>query len=154
MADTIWLLVFLVLLLLLSGFFSGTEIAYLSADRLRLKLDSNRGGVVGRTLSMLYHRPDRFITTLLVGNNIVLVIYGMLMARLFAPVLTSISSSPVFQITVNSLLSTFIIVIFGEYLPKARNRMNPNEQMYRKALPSGFFHILLYPCLLYTSRCV
>lgn len=150
MADTIWLLVYIVLLLLLSGFFSGTEIAYLSADRLRLKLDSNRGGVVGRTLSMLYHRPDRFITSLLVGNNIVLVIYGMLMARLFAPVLTSISSSPVFQITVNSLISTLIIVIFGEYLPKARNCMNPNEQMYRKALPSGFFHILLYPITLFS----
>ena len=95
MADTIWLLVYIVLLLLLSGFFSGTEIAYLSADRLRLKLDSNRGGIVGRTLSMLYRRPDRFITTLLVGNNIVLVIYGMVMTQLFAPVLTSISSSPV-----------------------------------------------------------
>ena len=151
MADTIWLLVYIVLLLLLSGFFSGTEIAYLSADRLRLKLDSNRGGIVGRTLSMLYRRPDRFITTLLVGNNIVLVIYGMVMTQLFAPMLTSISSSPVFQITVNSLISTFIIVIFGEYLPKTRNRMNPNQQMYRKALPSGFFHILLYPITLFST---
>ena len=151
MADTIWLLVYIVLLLLLSGFFSGTEIAYLSADRLRLKLDSNRGGIVGRTLSMLYRRPDRFITTLLVGNNIVLVIYGMVMTQLFAPILTSISSSPVFQITVNSLISTFIIVIFGEYLPKTRNRMNPNQQMYRKALPSGFFHILLYPITLFST---
>ena len=82
MADTIWLLIYIVLLLLLSGFFSGTEIAYLSADRLRLKLDSKRGGIIGRTLSMLYRRPDRFITTLLVGNNIVLVIYGMVMTRL------------------------------------------------------------------------
>ena len=113
MADTIWLLIYIILLLLLSGFFSGTEIAYLSADRLRLKLDSKRGGIIGRTLSMLYRRPDRFITTLLVGNNIVLVIYGMVMTRLFAPLLTPISSNAVFQITVNSLVSTFIIVIFG-----------------------------------------
>ncbi len=151
MADTIWLLIYIVLLLLLSGFFSGTEIAYLSADRLRLKLDSKRGGIIGRTLSMLYRRPDRFITTLLVGNNIVLVIYGMVMTRLFAPLLAPISSNAVFQITVNSLISTFIIVIFGEYLPKARNRMNPNQQMYRKALPSGFFHILLYPITLFST---
>ena len=147
MADTIWLLIYIVLLLLLSGFFSGTEIAYLSADRLRLK----RGGIIGRTLSMLYRRPDRFITTLLVGNNIVLVIYGMVMTKLFAPLLAPISSNAVFQITVNSLISTFIIVIFGEYLPKTRNRMNPNQQMYRKALPSGFFHILLYPITLFST---
>ena len=151
MADTIWLLIYIVLLLLLSGFFSGTEIAYLSADRLRLKLDSKRGGIIGRTLSMLYRRPDRFITTLLVGNNIVLVIYGMVMTKLFAPLLAPISSNAVFQITVNSLISTFIIVIFGEYLPKTRNRMNPNQQMYRKALPSGFFHILLYPITLFST---
>jgi Hemolysins and related proteins containing CBS domains len=100
---------------------------------------------------MLYRRPDRFITTLLVGNNIVLVIYGMVMTQLFAPILTPISNNAVFQITVNSLLSTFIIVIFGEYLPKARNRMNPNQQMFRKALPSGFFHILLYPITLFST---
>ncbi len=150
-ADTLWKIFYISILLVLSGFFSGTEIAYLSADRLRLKLDSKRGGIIGRTLNMLYRRPDRFITTLLVGNNIVLVIYGMVMTQLFAPILTPISNNAVFQITVNSLLSTFIIVIFGEYLPKARNRMNPNQQMFRKALPSGFFHILLYPITLFST---
>jgi CBS domain protein len=150
-ADTLWKIFYISILLVLSGFFSGTEIAYLSADRLRLKLDSKRGGIIGRTLDMLYRRPDRFITTLLVGNNIVLVIYGMVMTQLFAPILTPISNNAVFQITVNSLLSTFIIVIFGEYLPKARNRMNPNQQMFRKALPSGFFHILLYPITLFST---
>lgn len=151
LVDILWTVACILVLILLSAFFSGTEIAYLSSDRLRLELDRDKGGLVGRTLSMLYRHPDMQITSLLVGNNIVLVLYGILMTQLFTPILSSISSNAIFLITVNSLISTVIIVIFGEYLPKAYNCISPNRRMYRKAPLAGFFYILLYPLTILSS---
>ena len=70
-------------LLTLSAFFSGMEIAYLTSDRLRVEVDLSKGGVVSKALKMLFRNPDRYVTTVLVGNNIVLVMYGLLMSLTF-----------------------------------------------------------------------
>ena len=83
------LYLYILLTLIASAFFSGMEIAFLSTDKLRLELDRNKGGFSAKILGLLYGRPDRFITTMLLGNNVALVIYGLLMAELMEPWLLS-----------------------------------------------------------------
>ncbi len=143
--------IYLVLIVILSAFFSGSEIAYLSVDRLRIELDRDKGGVRGYVLSMLYNHPDRFISTMLVGNNIVLVVYGLLMSRLLNPLLSFFIAYDWLLLIVNTLLSTFLIVVFGEYLPKASFRRNPNETIDRFLYPLVFFYVLLYPLSLFCT---
>lgn len=147
---------FLLIIILLSAFFSGSEIAYLSTDRLRIELEREKGGLRGAILSLLYNYPDRFITTMLVGNNIVLVVYGLLMSAVLNPPLEQFltwllgadAETSWLQILLNTLLSTFLIVIFGEYLPKASFRRNPNQTVYRLLFPLSLFYILLFPLTL------
>ena len=143
--------VYLVLIVILSAFFSGSEIAYLSVDRLRIELDRDKGGGRGYVLSMLYNHPDRFISTMLVGNNIVLVVYGLLMSRLLNPLLSFFIAYDWLSLIVNTLLSTFFIVVFGEYLPKASFRRNPNETIDHFLYPLAFFYVLLYPLSLFCT---
>ena len=133
-------------LILFSAFFSGSEMAYLSADRLRIELVKSRGGLVAGILKRLYRRPDRFVTSMLVGNNVVLVLYGILMARLLDPVWARMGlTAGLLPVLFNSLVSTFIIVILGEYLPKVTFRRSANKSVYRAAAPLLLLYVLLYP---------
>lgn len=139
-------LVFCILIsILFSGFFSGLEIAFLQSDKLRMELDRTQGGVVGKILSMLFKHPDRYITTMLVGNNIVLVLYGLWLAQWIEPWLAQWISSEYIIVLCNSLIATLIIVVFGEYLPKVAYRKNPNRTMSRMAFPLLFVYIILFP---------
>lgn len=134
--------------IILSGLFSGLEIAFLQSDKLRIELDRTQGGVVGKVLSVLFAHPDRYITTMLVGNNIVLVLYGLWMARWTEPWLEQWIHNDYLLLFCNSLIATLVIVVFGEYLPKVAYRKNPNRAMLRMALPLMFFYIVLFPIVI------
>ena len=137
---------YILLSLIASAFFSGMEIAFLSSDKLRLELDRSRGGVSAHILGIFYSRPDRFITTMLLGNNVALVIYGLLTAQLMEPWLTELlGKNDGLILLAQSVLSTLLILFVGEFLPKVTFRANPNRTMSFFAGLLFLVYILLYP---------
>lgn len=131
--------------LLLSAFFSGVEIAFVSSDRVRLELDVQKGGIISRVLNVFYNNPDFFISTILVGNNIMLVVYGMGAAMMIEPWLHHYIGSDFLVLLIQTLLSTGIILITGEFLPKTIFRINPNSSIRLFALPVYLIYLVLYP---------
>lgn len=148
--DYTWLIV-VVVSLILSALFSGVEMAYVSADAVRVRLDSSRGGILSRVLYIFYSSREFFITTVLVGNNIVLVIYGMGAAYFLNPWLQSIYSNEFVVLLLETLISTLVILITGEFFPKTIFRINPTTSLRIVALPVYFFYLLLYPISWFTS---
>lgn len=147
----IWIIIVAVSLLL-SAFFSGTEIAFVSSDKVRAELDTQKGGFVARVIDRYYSRPDFFITTLLVGNNIVLVIYGMAAAKLLHSHIEAwVGPNEGLVLLVQTLITTVVIIFTGEFLPKSLFRINPNASLKLAALPMYLFYMLLYPVSLFTT---
>lgn len=137
---------YIFLCLIASAFFSGMEIAFLSSDKLRLELDRSRGGVSARILGVFYSRPDHFITTMLLGNNVALVIYGLLTAVLMEPWLKSLlGENDGLILLAQSVISTLLILFVGEFLPKVTFRANPNRTMRFFAGILFLVYLLLYP---------
>ncbi len=140
------LLLSILVTLLFSALFSGTEISFFSANRVRLELDNQKGGKVADILKYFYDHSERFISTMLVGNNISLIFYGIFMGKLFGPMITAhITDSPFLVALIQTLLSTVIILITGEYLPKSLFRLNPNTMLRTFAIPLYIIYWLLYP---------
>lgn len=137
--------IYLITSLLFSGLFSGMEIAFLSADKLRLELDRNKSGITAKILGLFYSKPDRFITTMLLGNNIALVIYGLLMAKLIEPILELFFQSDILILIVQSIIGTIVILFAGEFIPKVSFRLNPNLSLKIFAVPIWLIYVLLYP---------
>ena len=108
--------------ILFSAFFSGMEIAYVSSNKLRIELQNKQGDFASRLLSHLMARPGRFIATMLVGNNIALVVYGIFMARWMEPLLSQYLGNEVAVLLAQTLLSTFLILIMAEYIPQSHFR--------------------------------
>ena len=148
-------IVVILLVLLLSAYFSGMEIAFVSSSKLRYEMDKADRSLSSRILGIFYRHPSNFISTMLVGNNIVLVVYSILMAKLLDPVWQTV---PLFQsefamLLLDTLVSTFFVIIFGEFLPKTIFRYNPNGSLLTLSAPSWFFYILLYPVSIFSSWC-
>lgn len=140
------LLICILLTLLLSAFFSGMEMAFISANRMRLELDKQEGGWTARILQYFYNHSERFISTMLVGNNIALIIYGLLMAELLEPLMREyITSNDFAVVLMQTICSTIIILITAEYLPKTLFKLNPNMMMRGFALPLWGIYWLLWP---------
>ncbi|HRS54351.1 MAG TPA: hemolysin family protein [Bacteroidales bacterium] len=123
---------FIVLItLLLSAFFSGIEIAFVSSNKLKIELDSNNKKLNGMILSSFTKKPSKVIATLLIGNNIALVIYSLSMVTLIKPLIdnyiSNYSNNDFFIILFQTILTTVIVLIFAEFLPKALFRLNPNK---------------------------
>lgn len=150
MTLTTWLIIALVSLMF-SALFSGVEIAYISSNRVKVEIDVKRGGLIGKIINLYYNHEELFITTVLVGNNIMLVVYGMGAAALLEPWLASIYPSEIFVLLMQTLISTAIILITGEFFPKTIFRINPNYSLRVFALPILFFWIVLYPLSWFTS---
>ena len=144
MTLTTWLIVAIVSLIF-SALFSGMEIAYISSDRVRVELDVKHGGLIGKLIGWFYGDSDLFISTLLVGNNIVLVVYGMGMAQIVEPWLHARFTSEAVILLLSTLISTGVILITGEFIPKSVFRINPNLSFKLFALPTSLFYIVLYP---------
>lgn len=137
------LIFFIVFFLVLSAFFSGSEIAYISANKIRIELLKEQGKLKGRVLDGFYQKPQKFLGTMLVGNNIALVIFTALMTTLLEPYVTPILKSTVGQSLVMTFLITIVVLIFGEFLPKTIFRVYATKMLSLLALPLEFFRILL-----------
>lgn len=137
------------LTLALSAFFSGMEIAFVSSNKLRIELDKDKGLLSSRLISGFVHHPSRFIGAMLVGNNIALVIYGIAAAAILEPVLINILPAALATgsviLTLQTLLSTLLILITAEFLPKLLFRLNPNGLLSFFAIPTYLVYLILYP---------
>ncbi|MBD5245076.1 MAG: HlyC/CorC family transporter [Barnesiella sp.] len=150
MTLSAWIILALVSLLF-SALFSGTEIAYITSDRVRVELDVKKGGGVNGIISRFYKDPDLFISTILVGNNIMLVVYGMGAAAVLEPWLQSFCPNQAVILVLSTLISTGIILLTGEFFPKSVFRINPNTSLKVFALPVYIFYIVLYPVSVFTA---
>jgi len=137
--------------LFLSGFFSGMEIAFISSSRLKQEIDIKRKLLPARILSAFYKNPSRFIGALLLGNNVSLVIYGIAMAKLLQPTiltfLPDIIKTEFVILILQTIISTLIILITAEFLPKILFRINPNAILQFFSIPVWLFYFIFYPLI-------
>ena len=136
---------YIVLCVLLSAFFSGSETAFLASDRLQVELDRAKRGVGTKAQTFLFDRPGKYITTVLVANNVINVIYGLLFAALLEPLLRQWMTNAFLIVLIQTLISTAVVIIFGEYVPKSVAKARPNEYMQFASLPLTFAYVLFYP---------
>ncbi|MFP4468899.1 MAG: hemolysin family protein [Bacteroidales bacterium] len=140
--------------LLFSAFFSGMEIAFVAANKLKVEVDKQGGGFAARLLSRFVRSEPSFISTMLVGNNIALVVYGIATATLLEPVLYSFLpaslSGGVVVFLLQVFISAMVILIFAEFLPKSLFRINPNRFLEVFALPVTVIYYILYPIISFT----
>ena len=145
------IIIYLLITMAFSAFFSGMEIAFVSVDKLRFEMD-RKGGVSSRILSLFFRNPNDFISTMLVGNNIALVIYGILMAQIIGDnLLTGWITNHFVMVLVQTVISTLIILVTGEFLPKTLFKINPNLALNVCAVPLFICYVVLYPISKFSS---
>ena len=138
------LIIGLIVSMVFSAFFSGMEIAFVSSNRLRVEMDRDKHGLSQRALDVFYKHPSHFISTMLVGNNIALVVYGILFAQIFdATLFASLSDGG--RVTCDTLLSTLVVLFTGEFLPKTIFKSNPNGLLTFFAIPAYVCYLILWP---------
>jgi len=136
----------------LSALCSGLEIAFVSSNKLYIELERKRGAWWARLVSFLQHRPARVIGALLVGNNIALVVYGLLVAEALEPWLAMLGLSPWLVLAVQTTLATLLILVVAEFLPKALFGIDPNRALALFALPLALLYVVLWlPMMLFTG---
>lgn len=147
------MVVIAVIAVILSGLFSGSEIAFVQSSKVRREIDAAKGGLINRILRNFSHHEDMFISSLLVGNNVVLVIYGIAFSAIVNPVLENWfgQDNEALVLVSNTILSTGLILVAGEFLPKTTFRINPNFMMRMLALPLYMIYLLFYPVSLLVS---
>lgn len=143
--STIFLFLFALLGLIFSAFFSGMEIAFISSSKLKIELDNKKGQFSAKILSFFSSKPAWFIAAMLIGNNIALVIYTLYVAELIEPYLTSLALNSSIILLIQTLFSTFFILLFAEFLPKSIFRLNPNYTLRIFSLILFVFYIILWP---------
>ena len=130
---------------LFSALFSGMKIAFVSANKLRIELDRKQGAFSSKIVHIFTQNPGQYIATMLVGNNIALVVYGITMALILEPFLLRFFTNDLIFLLVQTLISTIIILVTAEFLPKSFFRMHPNAFLNFFALPILLFYYLFYP---------
>ncbi len=138
------LIIGLLVTMLFSAFFSGMEIAFVSSNRLRAEMDREKNGLSQKAIALFYQHPNNFVSTMLVGNNIALVIYGILFAKIFDATLFYPLSDGM-RVTADTLLSTLVVLFTGEFLPKTIFKNNPNTMLTIFAIPAWICYVILYP---------
>lgn len=138
------LIIGLLVTMLFSAFFSGMEIAFVSSNRLRAEMDREKDGLSQKAIAVFYQHPHNFVSTMLVGNNIALVIYGILFAKIFDATLFYPLSDGM-RVTADTLLSTLMVLFTGEFLPKTIFKNNPNTMLTFFAIPAYLCYVVLYP---------
>ena len=140
---------FILISLILSAFFSGIEIAFVSADKLLIELDKEKGTLSGKILSRFTKNPSQFIGTTLIGNTLTLVVYGIFMANLLEPFLANILPPAINNhsiiLVLQTILATLIVLFTAEFIPKSIFLINPNLMLNLLAIPIFFMYIIFYP---------
>ena len=137
----------ILIFLLLSALFSGSEIAFISANKLRVELKKKKSGRRGKILAGFYDRPGNFLSTMLVGNNIALVAFSLLMAELLRPTLIDLfqnQASELQMVLIETLIVTIVVLIFGEFLPKTLFRLYADQILHFLAYPIRILEWLLF----------
>lgn len=140
--------ILLIASLLLSALCSGLEIAFVTSNKLYIELQRKQGAWWAALVAPLLDRPARVIGTLLVGNNIALVVFGLVTAEVLEPWLRGIHPNELFVLVAQTGLSTLVILILAEFLPKAVFRIDPNHSLALFALPLRLLHVLLWPIVM------
>lgn len=144
-----WVVV--IISLLSSAFFSGVEISFLSSNRLKLELELKKNSFPAKLINNFVRHQSRFMGCILIGNNIANVIYGIAMAKLLKPVIISVLPDAIvneFTILIcQTIISTILVLIVGEFIPKTLSRINPNKLMNVTALPMMILYIVFYPLI-------
>lgn len=130
--------------MIFSAFFSGMEIAFVSSNRMLAEMDKDKQGFSSRLLQIFYHHPNNFVSTMLVGNNIALVVYGILIAQLFDNTIFK-GMDAAFTVPADTILSTLIVLFTGEFLPKTLFKSNPNRLLTIFAIPAYLCYVVLWP---------
>jgi len=138
------LIVGILVTMVFSAFFSGMEIAFVSSNRMLAEMDKEKNGLTQRLLSLFYAHPNGFVSTMLVGNNIALVIYGILIARLFDNTIFA-GMDAAFTVPADTVLSTLIVLFTGEFLPKTLFKANPNRLLSLFSPLAYLCYVLLWP---------
>ena len=138
------LIIGLLITMIFSAFFSGMEIAFVSSNRLLAEVAREKNGLSQRAIDLFYRHPSNFVSTMLVGNNIALVIYGILFAQIFDQTLF-LGLDDASRVTADTLLSTFVVLFTGEFLPKTIFKSNPNGMLSFFALPALVCYVVLWP---------
>ena len=136
--------------ILASALFSGMEIAFLTANKLQIELERNEGFIPAKVVSLFMKNPQRFISATLVGNNTTLVIYGIYTAAILEPFFGRYIDSHVGVLILSVLVSTFVIVVTAEFIPKALFSINPNSMLNFLAIPFAVIYVVLYPIVIIT----
>ena len=134
--------------LLFSAFFSGVEIAFISANKLKLELDKNTGKFPANIITYFSKKESDFITTMLVGNNISLVVYGIVMTLILTPKITDYFASDFVLLLVQTIITTLIVLVTAEFLPKAIFRIFPNQILRIFSIPIWLFFVFFRPVAL------
>lgn len=146
----VMLIVCILITMVFSAFFSGMEIAFVSSNRMLAEMDKEKNGLPQKCLDVFFKHPSDFVSTMLVGNNIALVIYGILIAKLFdATIFRGYSAG--FTVPADTILSTVIVLFTGEFLPKTFFKSIPNRLLTFFAIPAYFCYIILWPLSKFAS---
>ncbi len=143
--------IFIILLaILFSAFFSGMEIAFITSNKLRIELDRKQGIFGSEIIKVFTNNPGQYIATMLIGNNIALVIYGLFFSKLLGPFLTPLFGSDLLVLIFNTIISTFVILLVAEFLPKTIFIISPNFFLKILSIPTLFFFWIFYPISKFT----
>ena len=144
-------LTYILISLAFSAFFSGMEIAFISSNKQRFELDKKEKSLTTKILDIFYKNPSQFISTMLVGNNIALVVYGLQMAIILEPFIARVVENEFLIVFIQSVISTILILFTGEFIPKTIFRLNPNFSLSLFSIPVLIIYVVLYPISKFAS---
>jgi CBS domain containing-hemolysin-like protein len=143
-------IIIILVAIVLSAFFSGMEIAFVTSNKLRIELDKKQGVFGAGILNIFTNNPGQYIATMLIGNNIALVIYGLVFSDLLGPYLYNYFDSELIVLLLNTFISTGIILFVAEFLPKTIFIISPNFFLKFLSIPTLLFYFLFYPISKFT----
>lgn len=137
-------IIWVIITMLFSAFFAGMEIAFVSSNRMLAEMDRDKNTLSQKILSVFYRQPNDFVSTMLVGNNIAFVIYGILIAKLFDSTIFHGMDASI-TVPLDTIISTVIVLFTVEFMPKSFFKSNPNQLLTIFSAPAYIFYIILWP---------
>ncbi len=142
----------IIIFTILSAIFSGTEIAFVSANKVGIEIEKNKNSLRAKILSSYYNKPNEFISVLLIGNNIALVVLTFLFSKMLDPYIDQLISNNLIRLLVETVAITVFVLIFAEFIPKTLFRAYANEMITALVFPIYFFNIILrIPTIIFTN---